>query len=531
MRWGRLERNGGKGLEMMIRPRRDAPFLLLALLPAMMTLWNGPIPPDLRRDIDIVIGGQGILVASGLTPDFYHYGYFHFLLLGWWYGLLHALGALPFAGLQHLSRPAIDPAALRQVLGAAVLFQAVQAGAAVLFFLGIARRLAGSAAAWAGTLLFAASMGMLALASFIQSELTAGLALVAALYFLLRARDADSDGSAWGFIAAASAAAFLAVMSKGQAFMVAMAFTVVIVAVGRPVPRPRPADSAGRTAVFALLAAMAALPAWFMMVGTWLNGGRGLYQPAIALLTLAAVVAYARLYRAEAWRKAALGAAAAVVLGLALGQYVHLVRFDGHYTDATVNVLDHLMNYRTGMTAGDAGPPLPQVLAGNLVTVFQDKATNFGMSNKAGASVVVLYPLRLLYLAVPLALAVLVRRRNWAGAVRVAVLFGLALCSEAAMMARYASLFHWPAYFIFVEAWLIAAALVAVRETGLDAAGPRAGRVVLAAAVAMAVVQTAEMPGWTRFWRAHQSVEAPLVCQQLRNFNPRLAPYLPSCRG
>jgi hypothetical protein len=476
--------------------------LLAATLPAVLAIAFGIRPPDLGRVEDIYLAGQGLLAADGFTPDFKLYGYPWFILLGWWYRLLHAAGLLAMAAPQGL----VDAASFRDVIAAALALQAVMAGAAVLLFHGIARRLSPPWTAVALTVVFGGSLGLGAHVTFVAGEMASGLFLLAACRLLFAAMEADGLPGL-GYLMLVAAFGTLAVMQKSQAVLLVMAMPWLTVWLARP--RPTVVTTGAMAAI--PLAAAFALPAWVMLVGAWRGAA---YQPALAVMVLAAMAIVVR-RRGQSWRDVAL-AASAVAVGVAAAQLLHLIAWDPAYTGALVNWLEHLSQF------GSSARPGPSQLARNLGTLVVDK----GLHVDTFA-----YPFRLFYVLAVVGAALLIRRRRWRALGLMAVFTGMAVGAEVAFLSRYHSLYYWPWYFIFIEPWLLLGLATAAGELGLEPRRPATRGALLAGAGLFAALGMADALQWAPQWRAYQAPSSQPDCEQVRAYIPKLAPYLEVCRG
>jgi len=252
-------------------------------------------------DQDLPLAYNGLLLNDGRAQEYFeHTGYLYHLLLAAWYRLLHWLGFLPVHALSELP-PAADVAGVDRAWQ-----QLVEAGRVLSLILGVAfvwayaalmRRLIGDwriavmaaiALAWSG--------GVAMHIRIMRTELlSAGLVTCALLLVVVAARARAVRRAV--YIGLAGLCASLAIITKVQALLPALAIPIIALAFGQTVPAgEREAPGAARpwtvAAVAIAVAVALALPA-FVLLAQGMAGGTnyrpigggmsGIYQWLIAL--------------------------------------------------------------------------------------------------------------------------------------------------------------------------------------------------------------------------------------------------------
>jgi hypothetical protein len=329
-------------------------------------------------DQDLPLAYNGLLLNDGRAQEYFeHTGYLYHLLLAAWYRLLHWLGFLPVHALSELP-PAADVVGFDRAWQ-----QLVEAGRVLSLILGIAfvwtyaalmRRLIGDwriavmaaiALAWSG--------GVAMHIRIMRTELlSAGLVTCALLLVLVAARAGAVRRAI--YIGLAGLCASLAIITKVQALLPALAIPIIALAFGQTVPAgEQEAPGAGRpwtvAAVAMAVAVALALPA-FALLALGMAGGTnyrpiggglsGIYQWLIALWIAGAMMAYAVAYRVSVTDTVA--AMAALVVGIELGLLSLDIRYHVQNVIAVANPIEHMF-----ASAAVATPSLtdePQMLTG-----------------------------------------------------------------------------------------------------------------------------------------------------------------------
>jgi hypothetical protein len=329
-------------------------------------------------DQDLPLAYNGLLLNDGRAQEYFeHTGYLYHLLLAAWYRLLHWLGFLPVHALSELP-PAADVAgfdrAWQQLVEAGRVLSLILGVAFVWAYAALMRRLIGDwriavmaavALAWSG--------GIAMHIRIMRTELlSAGLITCALLLVLVAVRAGGLRRII--YIGLAGLCASLAIITKVQALLPALAIPIIALAFGQTVPAAgREAPGAARpwtVAAIAIAVAVAlALPA-FVLLAQGMAGGTnyrpigggmsGIYQWLIALWVAGAMMAYAVAYRVSVTDTVA--AMAALVVGIELGLLSLDIRYHVQNVIAVANPIEHMF-----ASAAVATPTLtdePQMLTG-----------------------------------------------------------------------------------------------------------------------------------------------------------------------
>jgi hypothetical protein len=358
-------------------------LVAIALAMALSLFLVGFWMPYWRiADQDLTLAYNGLLLNDGRPQEYFdHTGYLYHLLLAAWYRLLHWLGLLPVHALSELP-PASDVAGFDRAWQ-----QLVEAGRVLSLILGIAfvwvyavlmRRLIGDwriavmaafALAWSG--------GVAMLIRIMRTELlSAALVTCALLLVLVAARSGAIRRCV--YIGLAGLCAILAISTKVQALLPALAIPVIALAFGQTVPaeesEPARPDRSWVVAAIAIAVAVAlawpALPllAQGMAAGSAryrpIGGGlSGVYQWLIAAWVAGAMIVYAIAYRVSV--SGTIAAMAALVAGIELGLLSLHIRYHVQNVIAVANPVEHMFE-----SAAVATPTLtdtPQMLTGAFV--------------------------------------------------------------------------------------------------------------------------------------------------------------------
>src|SRR5207253_6047898 len=208
--------------------------------------------------------------------------------------------------------------------------------------------------------------------------LSAGLITCALLLVLVAAR-AGAVRRAM-YIGLAGLCASLAIITKVQALLPALAIPIIALAFGRTVPAgEREASGAARpwtvAAVAVAVAVALALPA-FVLLAQGMAGGTtyrpigggmsGIYQWLIALWIAGAMMAYAVAYRVSVTNTVA--AMAALVVGIELGLLSLDIRYHVQNVIAVANPIEHM--FASAAVATPALTDAPQMLTGAFALVL-----------------------------------------------------------------------------------------------------------------------------------------------------------------
>jgi hypothetical protein len=334
-------------------------LVVIALGMALSLLLVGFFMPYWKiADQDLPLAYNALLLNDGRAQEYFeHTGYLYHLLLAGWYRLLHGLGFLPVHALSELP-PAADVAGFDRAWQ-----QLVEAGRVLSLILGIAfvwtyaalmRRLIGDwRIAVMAALALAWSGGVAMHIRIMRTELlSAGLVTSALLLVLVAARAGAVRRSV--YIGLAGLCASLAIITKVQALLPALAIPIIALAFGQTAAAgEREAPGAARpwtvAAVAIAVAVALALPA-FGLLAQGMAGGMnyrpigggmsGIYQWLIALWIAGAMMAYAVAYRVSV--AGTVAAMAALVVGIELGLLSLDIRYHVQNVIAVANPVEHM---------------------------------------------------------------------------------------------------------------------------------------------------------------------------------------------
>ena len=335
-------------------------------------------------DQDVTLAYNGLLLNDGRAQEYFdHTGYLYHLLLAAWYRLLHGLGLLPVHALSELP-PVSDVAAFDRAWQ-----QLIEAGRSLSLILGVAfvwvyailvQRLLGDwrlaimaavALAWSG--------GVALLIRIMRTELlSAALVICALLLVLIAARSGAIRRSV--YVGLAGFCAILAIITKVQALLPALAIPVIALAFGQtaPVEGSETARSARSWIVAAVTIAAAvalAIPAFALLrqglagITNYrpIGGGlSGVYQWLIALWVAGAMIAYAIAYRVSV--SGTVAAMAALVAGIGLGLLSLHIRYHVLNVIAVANPVEHMFAFAA--SGASALVPQSQMLTGAFVSAL-----------------------------------------------------------------------------------------------------------------------------------------------------------------
>lgn len=346
--------------------------LSLLLIGFSMPYWK-------IADQDLPLAYNALLLNDGRPQEYFdHTGYLYLLLLADWYRLLHGLGVLPVHALSELP-PVTDVAAFdrawQQLIEAGRGFSLILGVAFVWVYATLMRRLvidwrlavvAAIALAWSG--------GVALHIRIMRTELlSAGLVTSALLLVLVAARAGTIRRSV--YLGLAGLCAALAIVTKVQALLPALAIPVIALAFGQPAENADPPDTTRRWTVAVVAAALAVAVAYpaVGLLAQGLAGGvsryrpiggglSGVYQWLIALWVAGSMAAYALAYRVSV--SDTIAAAAALACGIGLGLLSLDIVYHPLNVIAVANPVEHMFE-----SAAVATPMLthePQMLTGSF---------------------------------------------------------------------------------------------------------------------------------------------------------------------
>jgi hypothetical protein len=309
-------------------------------------------------DQDLPLAYNGLLLNDGLPQEYFeHTGYLYHLLLAAWYRLLHALGLLPVHALSELP-PSTDVAAFdrawQQIVEAGRVLSLLLCIAFVWAYATLVRRLVGDwriavmaaiALAWSG--------GVAMHIRIMRTELlSAALVTLALLLILVAARAVGVRRIV--YVGIAGLCASLAIVTKVQALLPALAIPILALAFGQTTPTDaRETPTTARRWIVALIAAALAVVVAYPALGLLaqgmagvavyrpIGGGlAGIYQWLMALFVAAAMAAYAIVYRLSV--PDTIAAMAALVVGVGLGLLSLDIRYHPGNVIAVANPIEHM---------------------------------------------------------------------------------------------------------------------------------------------------------------------------------------------
>ena len=325
-------------------------LLALAWLVAFVFFQSGlfwlHLPYDQVPDQDLFLAYNALIMNAGLPQEYFdHTGYAYFLLLGPWFELLHAVGALPVATLTtlpHAADHAASEVAWQQIIEAGRLFTAVIVATFSVVLAILTGRLVGDRRiGFVSGFALAASAGTIDQIGIMRTEPLSSLLAVTAIVLVALAGKSERPGGRLLLIGGAAFLAVLAVLTKVQAFILLASLPVVAIAFGRPQngAAETPAGRRRRAIVLAIAAIVLAIPAAWLVVTGFANVGVALhhlrpvagglfayYQGWFALYVLVCVAIYAALWKVPP--EDAVAAVAALTIGTSLGLLVLLIRYN-----------------------------------------------------------------------------------------------------------------------------------------------------------------------------------------------------------
>jgi hypothetical protein len=351
----------------------------IALGMALSLLLVGFFMPYWKiADQDLPLAYNGLLLNDGRAQEYFeHTGYLYHLLLAAWYRLLHGLGFLPVHALSALPPPG-DVAgfdrAWQQLVEAGRVLSLIIGIAFVWVYAALVRRLIGDWRIAAMAALALAWSGGVALhIRIMRTELLSAALITCALMLVLVAARSGAVRRVI-YIGLAGLCASLAIITKVQALLPALAIPMIALAFGQtePAEEREPSRADGLWTVSAVAIAVAVALAWPAlsllvqgMAGATsyrpIGGGlSGVYQWLIALWVAGAMIAYAIFYRVSVSDTVA--AMAALAVGIELGLLSLDIRYHALNVIAVANPVEHM--FASAAVAMPALTDEPQVLTG-----------------------------------------------------------------------------------------------------------------------------------------------------------------------
>jgi len=369
---------------------RGLAAILLALA-ASFLLFGYFVVYYRNADMDFMVIYSALAMNAGHPQHFMdHTAYLTILMVKSWFGLLHQLGLLDAWTLPAIPKDAagFDLAMTHAVRAGRVLAFLVATGSVVIFA-GLSRSIFRDwRIALLATLAFALSGGLAVHSRILRSELIAALPVIFALMILIaisqRARLARPLG-----MAAAAALCVIGLENKVQAILLIGVLPFVILPFGSPQGASKdfwrtPASwlAAAITATLAIAAAWAASP----LIATGFDRALldaaqfrplllnryGVYQVALIALIVAAMIAYAVLWRISITET--LTSISAVAAGAAAALFVLNVAYNTGNVIAVINPLEKMLTFADASTSSAASGSNPfavlWLLLDGLASVF-----------------------------------------------------------------------------------------------------------------------------------------------------------------
>jgi hypothetical protein len=314
---------------------------LMAIPLLMATGYGLGRPYYTVADQDIIHVYESLRLNQGLAQSYLdHTGYISFVLLAWWFKLVHFFGLIPLDRLDALPSAGSEFVALfNEMVRAGRVFSALLAALFVLLMYVGLRRLTGAPFfALALALLFASSEGLLRQAVILRTEMASALFAFLSFFLMMEAiRRPDRAG----YLGVAGLSAMLSLMAKVQSIFLLAAYPILALFLGqrrRGLAAPPAPDT---TLLLGLAAVALMIPAGIMMGASIAHAGHsGWYQALLILYGLGATIAFGRIYSIsvrEWWR-----GLAAMILGLSAGQLAHLLYHTEGTTWALANFIEHM---------------------------------------------------------------------------------------------------------------------------------------------------------------------------------------------
>ena len=353
---------------------RKGLIAIIAGLAASFVLFGYATVYWRNADMDFMVIYNALVMNDGKPQHFFdHPAYLTILTVKSWFSLLHGMGLLDAWTLPEIPKAsdttAFDAAMTHAVRAGRVLAFLIAAGCVLIFASLIRLIVRDWRVAMLAVLAFALSGGIAVHSRILRSELLAACPVIFALMILMVVGRRASRGRPLA-IALAAALCVLGLENKVQAILLIGLLPLVIL----PFGNMRSASVAfwqntkqGWLLVIAaaLIACLAAWAAWPLAATGFdrhlldaagfhplLLGRYGIYQLALILLILVAMIAYARLWRISvAETLAAIGAMAA---GAAVTLLLLNLAYDTNNVIAVFNPLEKMLTFADTTTASAA---------------------------------------------------------------------------------------------------------------------------------------------------------------------------------
>lgn len=348
-------------------------------------------------DMDFMMVYQAFLLNAGRPQDFFdHPGYLDILLLAGWFKVLHQFGILHVISLADIPAASDLPgftAAWTGAVRAGRVLSLIIAGVFVVAFAELLRKLIRDwrvAALAAFCLAFSGGLAMQART--MRTELLAAALVIIGLLLLLIAARSPRLVYRPLLVGLAAMLCTLGVVNKVQVVLLASALPLMILFFGCRDPEAgkfwrTPATALPAVAVLAIIAALLAVPAGGLIafglspaaiaaahLPAPAFGYYGLYQAALAIWVIAAMAAFAGVWRVPVAETAA--AMLCVLAGVALGLLSLDLLYNPRDVVAVVNPIEQMLVYATwsnpalGQGGGAASAQFLKLLGAGVLEVL-----------------------------------------------------------------------------------------------------------------------------------------------------------------
>lgn len=471
-------------------------------------------------DADIIYVYEALRANSGMPQHYFdHPGYVYFLILAGWFQLLNLLGfvsTIHFAPMAALSGDVFVSAYAKLVYGGRVLAILLSALYALAVFFGVRWWTRNIYVAALCGFVFALCTGTAMQSLIMRNELPSSLFVFVSFLALLGAVRAPLGRNEL-FLGLVGFFAVLAMLTKVQSIFLLLGLPVLAIAFGcAPTPYAGPTGCRElklRSLALWLSAVAIGLPATLMVV--WAIRQRdasGLYQVLLVIYVAATMIAYGRLY-GVAWRRV-LDAMAALVIGISLGFFVHLIHHNPNNLRIIVDFVGHMVQFsqvRKGLAVGGATlPNLLPVAWHGIQQVVAARTVDLNLIRQ---------PFPMVEFGVLIGALVVAWRGRYQVACQALLLLGLALTVEAVFHLRYFA----PWYQIYTQPWVIFAAGLLV-AAALDLKGKHLRAVLMSSgAVALIVIALSLNQTLSSSFPPRQAHKN--ACYQAKNYMPGFAAH------
>jgi hypothetical protein len=433
---------------------QDTPVLamLFGIVIAFALYHDITRPYTTTPDADLVYVYQALLINDGLRQAYHdHTGYTYFLILASWTKILAWLGVIPVSRLSQLPGPdSFEPAIAKLVYAGRWLSVVLSTVFVWRVCRGLRLLTGNNTLALTLAVLLAASPGLIRQALLLRDELPAMLFCWEAFVCLVLA----TRTGGWRALLWLALSAFFALLSfesKIQVVPLLLALPLLAAMFRQPPPAGPLTGDPGRISIeemlFIVMALALSVPAATMIAGQIdFAGGSGGYQAAIVGYVILSVWIYGWYFDIP-WRRRLL-ALAAVLMGAALGQLVHLITNDPINTKVLANFIEHMARFTELSISTNVDSP--GTFANSIATKLAESVQHTFDRNFLSSAVGPAFSHQLLYWSVCLGIVASIASRRWIIALRCGLLLMIAFGMEV-----FCGLRGFPLrYYIFVGPWL-----------------------------------------------------------------------------